>query len=69
MSPAQILDWLKERYGEIKCTDRSVRNYVRYIRDKYDIPKVLSKRQHEAVQELPMGFQGQIDFGQICLSS
>ncbi len=69
MSAAQILDWLKERYGDIKCTDRSVRNYVRYIRDKYDIPKVVSKRQHEAVQELPMGYQAQVDFGQIWLNN
>lgn len=69
MSAAQIIDWLKERYGIIECTDRSVRNYVRYIREKYNIPKIVSNRQHEAVPELPMGYQAQVDFGQIWLKN
>lgn len=67
MSSSQILDWLKERYGNIQCTDRSVRNYVKYIREKYYIPKIKYTRQYEAVPELPMGYQAQVDFGEIWL--
>lgn len=69
MSAAQILDWLTERYGNIDCTERSVRNYVRSIRTEYGIPKVKTQRQHEAVDELPMGYQAQVDFGQIWLKN
>lgn len=68
MSEAQILDWRKERYGDIRCTDRSVRNYVRFIREKYGIPKLISKRQYEAVQELPMAYHAQVDLGQVWFS-
>ncbi len=28
-----------------------------------------TKKQHEAVQELPMGYQAQVDFGQIWLNN
>lgn len=69
MSAAQIHDWLLERYKDINCTERSVRNYIRTLRIEYSIPKVKYKRQYEAVDELPMGYQAQVDFGQIWLKN
>lgn len=69
MSASQVLDWLTERYGNIGCTERSVRNYVRSLRTEYCIPKIKNERQYEAVDDPPMGHQAQVDFGQIWLKN
>lgn len=65
LSSAQITDWIKERYGNVPCSERSVRAYISSLRSEYKIPKQGHKRQYEAVEELEMGFQAQVDFGQI----
>lgn len=67
ISTAQIQDWLLERYDELDFKDRTLRLYVSNLRSKYNLPKEVSMRQYEAVQELPMGFQAQVDFGEIWL--
>lgn len=67
MSTAQIYDWLKERYGELDFKDRTLRLYVSNLRIKNNLPKVPLTRQYEQVPELPMGYQAQVDFGQIWL--
>lgn len=69
MSTSQIYDWLEEKYGCIECTDRSARNFLSSIRVKHSIPKLKHIRQHEAVDDLPMGYQAQVDFGQIWLKT
>ena len=63
-SSSQIHDWLRERDSDIEIAESSVANYVRGLRKEYNIPKVKHCRQYEAVQELPMGFQMQVDFGE-----
>lgn len=63
MSAAQVCDWLEERnYGHY--AESTVRRYVSDLRVKYKIDKHSKRRQYEAVPELPMGLQGQVDFGQ-----
>lgn len=63
MSAAQVCDWLEERnYGQF--AESTVRRYVKQLRQKYKIDKFPKRRQYEAVPELPMGLQGQVDFGQ-----
>jgi transposase len=64
LSAAQIHDWLKERFQIQSISEGTVRNYVRELRKKYNIPKVLQARQYEAVQDPPPGFQLQVDFGE-----
>lgn len=65
MSSAQVLDWLQEKYkDDIKVAESTVRRYVRELREDYDIPKVASARSYEAIPEVPMGEQTQVDFGQ-----
>jgi transposase len=65
LSAAQVLDWLKERYGNfMDVAESTVRNYVREIRSTYNIPKCVRMRQYEAVQDPPMGEQMQVDFGE-----
>lgn len=69
MSTSQVFDWLEEKYGSVDCTDRSARNFLSSIRKEHDIPKIKRIRQHEAVDDLPMGYQAQVDFGQIWLKT
>ena len=64
LSASQVLDWLKERYQSVDVAESTVRNYVRGLRMEYGIPKVMRIRQYEAVEELPMGKQMQVDFGE-----
>ncbi len=63
MSAAQVEDWLKEHY--FACfKSRTVSRYVEKLRKKHNLPKTTSPRVYEAVKELPMGQQVQVDFGQ-----
>ena len=63
ISSAQVCDWLKENY-EAEFSERTVSRYVKDLRDTYKIPKHKDPRTYEAVPELPMGQQVQVDFGQ-----
>ncbi|WP_232318241.1 DDE-type integrase/transposase/recombinase [Salisediminibacterium beveridgei] len=66
LSAAQIYDWLQEKAGMDggDASENTVRNYVNDLRDRYSIPKVKHERPYGSVEELPMGQQGQVDFGQ-----
>ncbi|MFB4166205.1 helix-turn-helix domain-containing protein [Alteribacillus sp. JSM 102045] len=64
LSSAQIFDWLDEKYEKFEVGESTVRRYVRQIRKEYNIPKTTKMREYEAIPELPMGFQAQVDFGQ-----
>lgn len=68
LSAAQVCDWLKEHYDEA-YTERTVSRYVRELREKYQLRKEGRKRDYEAVPELPMGQQVQVDFGEKVLKT
>ncbi|MDK8643939.1 IS21 family transposase (plasmid) [Niallia taxi] len=65
LSSAQIEDWLKEKIPAIEVGSSTLRSYVSELRDSYHIPKVIRIRDHEAVDELPMGMQVQVDWGEM----
>lgn len=67
LSTSQIYDWLQERHVELDFKDRTLRLYVNNLRGEYNLPKAKSIRQYEEVDELPMGYQAQVDLGQIWL--
>ena len=46
------------------ANENTVNNYVKELRQLYHIPKTTIVRQYSATDELPMGFQAQVDFGQ-----
>lgn len=71
MTAAQIYDWLKEQTGkkELGVKERAFRKYVAYIRHAYNIKKPEPVRQYEAVEDPPMGSQGQVDMGEIILET
>ena len=64
-SAAQMYDWLKENHQSLpKVNPKTIFNFVHWVRNKYNIPKLIVKRQHQIVEELPYGKQAQVDFGQ-----
>lgn len=65
LSSAQIEDWLKERIPTIVVGSSTLRSYVSELRDIYHIAKVIRIRDHEAVEELPLGMQIQVDWGEM----
>ena len=63
LSAAQVCDWLKEHYSA-SFSERTVCRYVKNLREEYDLRKSPNPRSYEAVPELPMGQQIQVDFGE-----
>jgi transposase len=64
-SAAQVHDWLKEHHSDfIRVTEKTVYNFVLYVRNKYGLPKPFDVRQHMMVPELEYGKQAQADFGE-----
>ncbi|WP_411953849.1 IS21 family transposase [Alkalibacillus sp. S2W] len=63
LTAAQIVDWLQETLDISDIAENTVRNYVNDMRDHYHIPKQTAQRPYVSVPELPMGQQGQVDFG------
>lgn len=64
-SAAQMHDWLKEHYDDFpEVSTRTVYNFVQWIRQEHNIPKVKRQRDYFIVEELPFGKQAQVDFGE-----
>lgn len=63
ISAAQVSDWLKEHYA-LDVKDRTVSRFVKNLREEHGIKKVRQAREFEAVEELPLGYQLQADFGE-----
>lgn len=64
-SAAQVHDWLKEHFENfIQVNEKTVFNFVLAIRNKYAIPKLFHYRDFGKVEELPLGKQAQVDFGE-----
>ena len=64
MTAAQVRDWLEERHS-LDAAERTVRRFVAKLRDKYGITREEEpRREYEAVEELPKGYQMQLDFGE-----
>ena len=62
---SQILDLLKERYPEQAKNFKysTVNREVKLLRQEHNVPKSINKRQYQAVQDLPLGYQAQVDVG------
>ncbi len=64
-SAAQIYDWLKECYPDFtQVSEKTVYNFVLYVREKHKLLKEFTLREYQQVQELPYGKQAQVDFGE-----
>lgn len=62
-SSAQVCDWLKEHYAAA-FSERTVCRYVKELRAEYGLKKAVHRRDYEAIPDLPMGQQMQVDFGE-----
>ncbi|WP_016777144.1 IS21 family transposase [Anaerophaga thermohalophila] len=63
-SSAQIFDWLKEHYPDLpKVSVRTVYNFTMFVRQKHNIPVAINPREYGALEDLPYGYQAQVDFG------
>ncbi len=61
---AQMHDWLKELHQDFPVVaNKTVFNFVQYVRLKYGILKLEPVREYASVPELPYGLQAQVDFG------
>jgi len=64
-SAAQMHDWLKEKHDNFpKGSPKTVYNFVMWVRQKYNLPKISPTREYMIVEELPYGKQAQVDFGE-----
>ncbi|WHZ31940.1 IS21 family transposase [Desemzia incerta] len=64
LSASQVEDWLLEEYPGIEVGSSTVRSYVTNLRDRYALPKQRQARQYEAIPEVGMGEQIQVDRGE-----
>lgn len=57
-------DWLKEHNINFpSVSSKTTFNFVRSVRNKYNIPKTEAQRDYSTVPSLPYGRQVQVDFG------
>ncbi len=69
-SSAQMHDWLKENHEAFPTLNpKTVFNFIHFIRNKHNIPKLVVQRQMAVVEELPYGKQAQVDFGEYIMRS
>lgn len=64
-SASQMHDWLKEfdeNFPEVN--PKTVYNFVMWVRQEYNIPRIKKERDYFIVEELPYGQQAQVDFGE-----
>jgi transposase len=64
LNMSAVFDYLEEKDGKIKCTEKTLRNYINNLILNNDIKLKSNIRMVEKVEELPMGKQMQVDFGQ-----
>lgn len=60
---SSVFDYLGEKYGELPGTERTLRNYLVYLKTSGAIGNGPG-REYKPVDALPYGKQAQIDFGQ-----
>lgn len=67
-SAAQVFDWLKETYPDLPpVTERTVYNFVMFLRMEHNLPKDPAAREFFAVEVTPYGEYAQVDFGQFIM--
>jgi len=64
-SASQMHDWLKEHYPDFPVVaPKTVYNFVMWVRQKYNLPKLKHEREYCIVADSPWGKQAQVDFGE-----
>ena len=64
-SASQMHDWLKEKHEHFpQVSPKTIYNFVMWVRQKHNLPKISPQREYMIVEELPYGKQAQVDFGE-----
>jgi transposase len=63
LNMAAVYDYLVEIHGELSYTEKTLRNYLKYLRENGVLVLTERVRMSEKVPELPFGRQLQVDFG------
>ena len=64
-SASQMHDWMKEKHDNFpQISPKTVYNFVMWVRQKYNLPKISPVREYMVVEDLPYGKQAQVDFGE-----
>ncbi len=64
LNMASVYDCLEEKKGELNCSEKSLRNYIRFLIKTRVLTIHEKVRLYTKVPELPFGKQMQLDFGQ-----
>ena len=64
LNMAAVYDYLEEKYGNLKASEKSLRNYIGFLQNSGQLVFNSSTRISQKVPELPFGKQMQLDFGQ-----
>ena len=60
---AAVYDYLEERFGTLTYSEKTLRNYIRYLQEIERLRIEERVRMYEKVPQLPFGRQMQMDFG------
>ncbi len=66
---SSIFDVLEEKYGKLPGSERTLRNYLQYLNKSGEINSKDYVRLYVPVEDLPLGKQLQLDFGEIEIAS
>ena len=61
-----VYDYLEEGHGDLPGTEKTFRNYIRYLWESNQLEFKEHVRHYGKVTQLPLGRQMQIDFGEHC---
>lgn len=61
---SSIYDVLEEKYGKLPGGDRTLRNYINFLKRSTDYDNSPGIRLYQDVEDLPYGHQLQLDFGE-----
>lgn len=64
LNMCSVYDFLEEKYETLPGTEKSLRNYVRYLKTKGRLCLDSKERYYQQVEQLPFGKQAQLDFGE-----
>ncbi len=66
---SSIYDVLEEKYGDLVGSERTLRNYIQYLNKTGEIDSNNYVRLYVPVEDLPLGKQMQLDFGEVEITS
>ena len=64
LNMCSVYDFLEEKYESLPGTEKSLRNYIRYLRRIGCLSLFTNERYYQQVEQLPFGQQMQLDFGE-----